>query len=398
MNPSTNGWIKKLLKEVDKQKESFTVSEAGFYHALRECGFIYGSNVKTVVSISNNYDFTREEISKLNLCLGLYHTHYHCKGIDNFIENTIAFYKAIDAHKPTFFDGLLIGKNTFSQLEKIIHKRVQIDDNVITKNFNYFLTNALLYVDILAFHEFLETGKITSRYLERLESIILNTAIAALNTKNRKSKYDRSLIKLFESSLRYQNKTELSFKQTVSLVKNPIEARYALDIACMSVWTDLKIDKSEDEFLSRLGKSLNLSEQSIEQAKLAINKFYSAYHEKIPLLSSKNLVQSFYNNSSAMVGKLISRNSKRLLKELRESKELMVLITQSTVRELTDEEQKKVQEQVMDIIKSIPSLAIFILPGGAILLPLFVKFIPKLLPSAFDDNRIIEEKKKTTKN
>jgi hypothetical protein len=30
------------------------------------------------------------------------------------------------------------------------------------------------------------------------------------------------------------------------------------------------------------------------------------------------------------------------------------------------------------------------LPGGALLLPLFVKLIPKLLPSAFDDNRIEE--------
>ena len=38
-----------------------------------------------------------------------------------------------------------------------------------------------------------------------------------------------------------------------------------------------------------------------------------------------------------------------------------------------------------------PSLAIFILPGGALLLPLVVKFIPKLLPSAFDDNRIEDE-------
>ena len=48
------------------------------------------------------------------------------------------------------------------------------------------------------------------------------------------------------------------------------------------------------------------------------------------------------------------------------------------------------QEQLMDILKSIPSLAIFLLPGGAILLPLFIKFIPKLLPSAFDENRIDE--------
>ena len=91
-----------------------------------------------------------------------------------------------------------------------------------------------------------------------------------------------------------------------------------------------------------------------------------------------------------MVNKLISRNSKRLYNELKDSKELMMLLTQSTVRELSKAEQKKVQEQLLDIFKSIPSLAIFMLPGGALLLPLVVKFIPKLLPSSFDENRIEE--------
>ena len=66
----------------------------------------------------------------------------------------------------------------------------------------------------------------------------------------------------------------------------------------------------------------------------------------------------------------------------------MVLLRQSTVRDLSKAEQKKVQDQLLDIFKSIPSLAIFMLPGGALLLPLVVKFIPKLLPSAFDENRI----------
>jgi hypothetical protein len=92
-----------------------------------------------------------------------------------------------------------------------------------------------------------------------------------------------------------------------------------------------------------------------------------------------------------MVSKLISRNSKRLYKELKESKELVKLISQSTKRDLNEEEQKKVQEQLLDLFKSIPSLAIFMLPGGALLLPLFIKFIPKLLPSAFDENRIEED-------
>jgi len=58
------------------------------------------------------------------------------------------------------------------------------------------------------------------------------------------------------------------------------------------------------------------------------------------------------------------------------------------MRDLTPDEKKKVQNQLIDIFKSIPSLAIFILPGGAVLLPIFIKLIPKLLPSAFDENRI----------
>ena len=74
--------------------------------------------------------------------------------------------------------------------------------------------------------------------------------------------------------------------------------------------------------------------------------------------------------------------------ELSESKELVVLLGQSTLRELTKGEKKKVKTQLLDICKSIPSLAIFLLPGGGVLLPLLIKLIPELLPSAFNENKI----------
>lgn len=150
------------------------------------------------------------------------------------------------------------------------------------------------------------------------------------------------------------------------------------------------IDVKEEQFLETLGRDLDLNLSRIYQSIKTVNHFYTEHKDNIALLSSKNVVQSFYNNSSKMVYKLIRRNSKRLYRELRDSKELMVLLSHSTVRDLTPQEQKKVQEQLLDIFKSIPSLAIFLLPGGAILLPLVVKFIPKLLPSAFDENRIEE--------
>ena len=96
-------------------------------------------------------------------------------------------------------------------------------------------------------------------------------------------------------------------------------------------------------------------------------------------------------NFNEIVKTLIIENKKRLLIEFKESKELVRLIGQSTLRDLTEDEEKRVKQQLLDIFKSIPSFAIFMLPGGALLLPLVLKFIPKLLPSAFEDKDISEE-------
>ena len=45
----------------------------------------------------------------------------------------------------------------------------------------------------------------------------------------------------------------------------------------------------------------------------------------------------------------------------------------------------------MDILKSMPSMAIFMLPGGALLLPIILKIVPDLLPSSFKDNEIEQQ-------
>ncbi len=82
----------------------------------------------------------------------------------------------------------------------------------------------------------------------------------------------------------------------------------------------------------------------------------------------------------------IQKNKKRLAKELQESKELVVLLKKSTRQKLTEEEKIKVKKQLLDICKGIPAFAVFMLPGGAILLPLLIKLIPDILPSAFKED------------
>ncbi len=86
------------------------------------------------------------------------------------------------------------------------------------------------------------------------------------------------------------------------------------------------------------------------------------------------------------IKKSIQKNKKRLYQELKESKELVILLKKSTHSSLTEEEKEKVKEQLLDICKSIPAFAIFMLPGGALLLPILIKLIPSILPSAFRDS------------
>lgn len=386
MNPSARGWLKKLLKSLEKEQyQSLTLLD--FYPKLKLSGFIYGSNVAVVYNFLSSSDYNQEERCKINFTLALYVVYQsHGDFQTDFKNSIISFYEKIGFYKTNFLREI-IG----SDAESIIHKRIQIDDNVLTKNFNLFATNALLFMDVLAFDQFLSTSKNINAYLLSLENSVQKIVSSALNSKAKKNKYDFSLIKLLEASSRQSKQGYRSYDEIQSKDFSKLETLYLLDLVCMATWSDKQIDNSEQQFLDDFGSKFNLSTSEISSAVDAVNTFYEAYKSDIALLSTKNLATRFYDHSSGMVKKLIVRNSKRLYQELKESQELVMLLSQSTIRDLNQVEQKKMQEQMMDLLKSIPSLAIFMLPGGAFLLPLFIKFIPKLLPSAFDDNRIEDE-------
>ncbi len=106
-------------------------------------------------------------------------------------------------------------------------------------------------------------------------------------------------------------------------------------------------------------------------------------------MSKKN--DNLLNLSLDDIKALLIKNKKRLLNEISESKELIRLLGESTHRKLSQDEQDQVNNQLIDVLKTIPSFAIFMLPGGALLLPLVLKFIPNLLPSSFSKDFDEEE-------
>ncbi len=393
MNPSSAGWIDKfghLLSENPQAYQSFN----SLYGNLKSTGFIYGINIGIFPFITPEHKLTEDESAKINLLGALYFTfslHHRDYSFQTFLDTLFSFYSDLGLGRISFINKILTGSKTSAQLEKLIESRVYLDDNVISKNFNSIITNSLLFIDVLTFRKYLETKSAITLHATNLEYIAINITYHALNSKE-KNKSDEKLAQLFNASLTFINSDVIhfdgSYRDKLSKGFSKEESQYFMDVACLTVWEDQSLEYKESEFIYGIGKDLGIYERKITKSLEEVDLFFQSNADKIPHLKDHNLALQFYESMSKIVNKLILRNSKRLQKELSESKELVSLLSKSTAKDLTPEEKKKVQNQLLDIFKSIPSLAIFILPGGAILLPIFIKLIPKLLPSSFDDNRV----------
>ena len=394
INPSAPGWIDKFFIKQEFSETWLPETDELFYNKIRSTGFIYGHIISfdTPTAIETK-GWTKEEISKialLNTLFGIYLLIEKNTNSEIFISKAVAFYNQMHPQGFDFFKKILPKSTTSITLEKIIDARVQTNESIISKNFSHLVTNALLFIDVLAFRKYLIQGKIPDKYLKKLEDNVVNIVTNALTIKTKKSQYDTLLIKLFEASLRFskfsKNASPTLDNLQLDYFTSDLEKMYLIDMAGMALWSDAVIEKEEIIFLHSLAKIMSFSDVFVNQSILDTNNFITTHQKDIPYFHYSNPVKHFYDQTTQSVITLITRNKKRLVKEIVQSKELMILLANSTRRDLEAEEKKKIKKQLLDICKTIPSLTIFLLPGGSLLLPILIKFIPTLLPSSFNEN------------
>lgn len=394
INPSAPGWIDKYFIEQQPLTTNSYKEALSFYSHTRSTGFIFGH----IISFDSEHpielkDRLPEEISKigmLNTLFQMYRLTMQSNDFSQFINETVAFYNLLSPKGFNPIQKMLPSSAPASKLEKIIHERVQTNEDVFSKNFSHVITNALLFIDILAYQQYLEKGFLPEKYFNRIEDIVISVISISLKTKTGISAHDELLQKLFESSVRY-NKFETATNTTIdninlNYLENELEKFYIIDLASISLWSDEKVENEERYFLYKLGEKLNISDHFVLNSIQFVNSFITQYKDEIPYFNNSNPVKNFYDQTTDNVVVLIKRNKNRFLKEITESKELMQLLAKSTHKDLDQDEKKKIKKQLLDICKTVPSLTIFLLPGGSLLLPILIKFIPKLLPSAFNEN------------
>ncbi len=231
---------------------------------------------------------------------------------------------------------------------------------------------------------------------EQLREVMLRLIIVAAHSSgavdaNEMRIFDRFLLssRLPAASrkvLRQQMRTGITLEQMQIPDMPWLVRRYMLELTVMIILADRLVEEAEQQFIDKLVERLGLWHEELEQSQGALEVF---------LLNNESRLHFFHARTKAMVladrirdraANAMHRNLDRIVNEVRETRELYALLMQSASRTLSAEEKQKVRAQLFDIMKTIPSLAIFALPGGSIALPILIKLLPfNLLPSSFED-------------
>ncbi len=417
-SPGKKNWIKKFFSLVKQEEINLTASfhqtEENHEELLRELcehtGILYGVPNKQLYTETYVGSATRNE--KLQVLLFeslLFIDRLQQKDAfneDQFIARVIDFYQ-IKAHG---FDKkwhhLISKMEETNHLESFLSDRIKVHSSYSEKNFWFnHLTNGFLYLDLIQFYQSVEKGKPKDeeQYNEWVEAILtLITSINYIHPEAEKY-FDQTMFKNLTLSAELPLESINSIKQGAEQDKNQREAIEIVSSEPMLAMftfhflvflyheypSELFTDES---FLHKFGKLIGLSEEQTTEVFWECRKSMSEHSSEFYHLVTESESKILTTHLSRKYYRILGRNKDRLIQELKESKELVYLVRQSTLRELTPEEKEKVKTQSMDLMKSVPSIGIYLIPGGALWLPLVLKLIPDLLPSAFKENEVEEKK------
>lgn len=178
-----------------------------------------------------------------------------------------------------------------------------------------------------------------------------------------------------------------SVAQIIELVDRPKMAGYLMEQVVLAAIIDGRIDSQERAFVDQLGEHLAMPRQRVRRIEWRVRRFFEFHRDLFDLFTETQYYGELETVFSQRVVKLVARNLDAVVTEIRQTGELASLLTKAAGGQKLDaDERARVREQLLDILKAIPSLAIFTIPGGALLLPIVLKLLPwDLRPSAFRD-------------
>ncbi len=422
LSPGAKGWINKYFDLVEKGEISLELDRPDdtrklhFMHlTLGHSGIVFGYPMQMI--FAKNLDDSKWTAAE-KLKLLLFESHllvYQQIHVDEpfekelFIESLTEFYRDHGSTSVVRLFSIFKKESNEEMLESVLSKRIDIRFNLLdNKWWVNSLSNAFAYLDVILFDDFEHKlrDEAIKNYDNYAEIALMAITLSAYSDGKIESK-EADMFHVFLASADLQDEDRdlalTRFKKGASMEDLPASVnqhwllkRFLVDISILTVLTTHDAQEIELEFLETLAERLEVDPSELEDSMRMVENFILKSRDKVAYLKDSSKYDKVYKNFAERWAKVISRNSDKFKTELRESKELVSLIKKSRSEELSKEEKEMVKTQFKDLAKSIPALTVFMLPGGAILMPLLLKLIPDMIPSAFKENEVDDLEDPTT--
>lgn len=412
LSPGAKGWINKYFDLVENNQINLVVNypegirKLHFMHlTLGNSGIVFGFPIRLIFAKQiPDTNWTNEEKLKLLLFeshLLVYLEKNPVLDKDKFLASLCDFYKFHNARSITNIFSLFKKTESIEALESALAHRVDIKMKLLeNKWWVNTLSNAFVYLDVILFDDFLrkKEEEAIKNYGSYAQNALTALTLSAYSDGVIEDK-EKDMFNIFLASANLEDdkrdKAKERFKKGATfndfsgyVHRHWLLKRFLLDLSALIIFANHDAIDEEIIFLEDLADYFQIPPQELQETISMVENFVLAGKNSAEFLRDSSSYEKVYSSLTKRWMKVLGRNKDKIALELKESKVLISLVTKSTTQELSKEEKDMVKEQLKDLAKSVPALTIFMLPGGTILLPILLKILPDLVPSAFRDNQI----------
>jgi len=163
--------------------------------------------------------------------------------------------------------------------------------------------------------------------------------------------------------------------------------RFVVEQTVLASLVEGRRSPKELAFIRGLAAQLGITVETLKQIEAEVAEFYAHHRSVVDVFTVQDNAAALADEVvEGMIG-TVDRSLHAVLAEAHQMGELSSLLGRlARGQSLSTAERRRLREQLLDLAKVIPALAIFAAPGGMLLLAALVKVLPQsFLPSAFQD-------------
>ncbi len=179
-----------------------------------------------------------------------------------------------------------------------------------------------------------------------------------------------------------------AMRRVLKDVRSADMKRFIVEQTLLASLVDGRRSAREIEWTRGLAEMLGFKKEEVAALELSMADFYARHRHLIDVFTLSTGAEAMGEEMVAGISTAVQKNYRLLLREIKKTGELSVLLSRAARgQKLSEAEKKRMRAQLIDVAKAVPALAIFAAPGGFLLLIALAKVLPdSMLPSAFQES------------